>query len=639
MISVHGHVLCDWMTPKQSSFLTILALLVNSLGFSQDGFPKNSGKQVRDELPALTVKGQKTANQRPVTTYESPISNLDFDPRVDMQSRSMTEAQGDLSIRGGIFENTGIQVGAATLLDPQTGHYSTEIPIAPEMLSEPIIYTGADNALSGFNSSVGTVGYSWSKMTHGGSVTIGGGDHDLNFQRFHNAWTGHSGESEDWTWGVEIETSRSESDGTIPYSDHDFDRTTGRIQLIGPNSQTDLFAGYQDKFFGLYGMYTGDLYTAYDPYETESVRTQLFLANHQQSYGEGSNWEATGYFRRNNDHYQFNRLLPDNRFVHETDVTSLALAGLHEIKDGFGINYGMQIARDKIESSSLEQGNFTNRTYFKLSLLPQFRRELSDKKSLLLRVGASLDDTNRDGSKVSPIARLTWLTEDGLGNSESTYLSYVETTQVVGYSAEGGNETKGLFRSNHDLSREVTRNLEFGHALQRTKWSLEGAVFYRWTDDLVDWTYTGTGARSAENVDIETYGLEFIVSRQMENLEGIASYSFLRKNEDYGNSLVDGSFYALNFPEHRLTLGFILNPNDLLQIRVDNEWRDQRANLLRKGSNSSMYSHLAASYYPARMDELEVFVAFDKPWDEDFQDIPGTPGRGDQFSMGATYSW
>ena len=76
-------------------------------------------------------------------------------------------------------------MGAASLLDPQTGHYTTELPIAPEMLSEPVIHTGASNALLGFNSSVGTVGYSWSKMTQGGSITVGAGDHDLNFQRLH----------------------------------------------------------------------------------------------------------------------------------------------------------------------------------------------------------------------------------------------------------------------------------------------------------------------------------------------------------------------------------------------------------------------------------------------------------------------
>ena len=51
-----------------------------------------------------------------------------------------------------------------------------------------------------------------------------------------------------------------------------------------------------------------------------------------------------------------------------------------------------------------------------------------------------------------------------------------------------------------------------------------------------------------------------------------------------------------------------------------------------------MYSHLAASYYPSLFNDLEIFIAYDKPWDEDFQDVPGTPGRGDQFSFGATYN-
>ena len=107
-------------------------------------------------LPTLTVGDQRTANLRPAATFESVISNLDFDPRIDFQSRNMAEAQGDVNIRGGIFESTGFQVGAATLFDPQTGHYSTELPIAPEMLSEPKVHTGVDNALRGFNSTAGT---------------------------------------------------------------------------------------------------------------------------------------------------------------------------------------------------------------------------------------------------------------------------------------------------------------------------------------------------------------------------------------------------------------------------------------------------------------------------------------------------
>ena len=83
----------------------------------------------------------------------------------------------------------------------------------------------------------------------------------------------------------------------------------------------------------------------------------------------------------------------------------------------------------------------------------------------------------------------------------------------------------------------------------------------------------------------------------------------------------------------------VWDPLDSIEIRIDNEWREQRENLLREGPDHSLYSHIAASYYPAQTKDLEVFIAYDKPWDEDFQDIPGTPGRGDQFSLGGTYSW
>ncbi|MGB0259657.1 MAG: TonB-dependent receptor, partial [Coraliomargarita sp.] len=260
------------------------------------------------ELPTLYIEGQETANTRPVTTYATPVSNLEFNPRVDFQSRNMPEAQGDVSIRGGIFENTGFRVGSATLIDPQTGHYFAEIPIAPEMLTEPDVLVAGDNALYGFNSTVGTISYGWSQIQNGGSATIGGGDHDLNFQRIHHGQTGQLGDSADWSWGAEVEYSRSESDGTISGGDHDFERVTGRVQLVGPNSQTDFFAGYQDKFFAWPGMYTAERFanplTNGEPApEFENLKTRLFVANHLQNYAEDSYIELTATHRRHTDDY------------------------------------------------------------------------------------------------------------------------------------------------------------------------------------------------------------------------------------------------------------------------------------------------------------------------------------------------
>lgn len=170
------------MIQSNTYLLSILALA---------SLPLLAQAESAQALPTLYVDAQQSANIRPVTTYESPVSNLEFEPRLDLQSRNMAEAQGDISVRGGIFENTGFRVGSATLIDAQTGHYSAELPIAPEMLTRPDILTGADNALYSFNSTVGTISYGWSQIADGGSLTVGGGDHDLNFQRIHNGLTSH----------------------------------------------------------------------------------------------------------------------------------------------------------------------------------------------------------------------------------------------------------------------------------------------------------------------------------------------------------------------------------------------------------------------------------------------------------------
>lgn len=596
-----------------------------------------AGDSAVSSLPTLVVDIQATANVQPVTTYETPVSSLEFEPRVDLQSRNMAEAQGDVSIRGGIFENTGFVVGSATLYDPQTGHYSAELPIAPEMLIGPKVLTGVDNALLGFNSTVGSLSYGWSQISPNGSFTAGGGNNALNFQRLYQGWTHNLSDDGDWTLGLEAEVSRSESDGTIEYGDHDFDRSSGRIQLLGPDSQTDFFAGYQAKFFGWPGMYTPNPANL----ETENLKTRLFILNHAQNYGDASNLELSAYHRRHSDNYVYQRYGPSTyQAHHETNVTALAVSGLHSLNNNFKVNYAGQITSDEIESTTLEKGDFISRTYYKISLLPEYRFDLEDDQSVTIKAGASFDDTNRDESEISPLAEISWLKNASTGKSERVYLSYAQTTQVAGYGAIGGS-TSGLFASNPSLSREISENIEVGLTLKRADWSLETAIFYRWDDDLTDWTFSNSAptARTANPVDIETFGFEIIGTKSWSTIEAIASYTYLHKDEDYGIATIDASFYALNFPEHRATLGTIWRPIDLLEVRIDNEWRSQKANALRSGPDESFYTLFGLSVYPPQYENLELFFAIDKPWDEDFQDVPGTPGRGDQYSAGATLRW
>jgi len=622
---------------KQVVPMTALSLLI---GVPAIAATNNS--ETNTAIEQITVQGQATANTVPVGTYGSPISNLEYDPRIDLQSRNMAEAQADVSIRGGIFESTGFRIGAATLMDPQTGHYFAEIPIAPEMLSKPQVFTGVDNALYGMNSSVGTISYGWQAIQNGGSIALGTGNNDLNMQRIHGATLLPLTDSVDWAVGIEGEYSRSASDGSIRYGDHDYDRASGRIQLQGPTSQTDVFFGYQTKFFGW-----RNLYTPFGVNETEDLKTRLLIINHKQDYAIDSNFEVSAYYRRHNDHYIFSRENPAVfQAFHQTEVKSLAASGRHGMTPALALNYSAQVATDSIESSSLEN-NFTSRNYLKLSLVPEYQLQLADDQQLSLRLGASFDDTNRDDSQVSLIGDISWNKTNAEGGSDKLYLSYAEASQVAGYTAIGGSETGGLFRSNHNLQRERSKNLELGVVFERDSWQLDGAVFYRWDNDLTDWTYSfdSVSARSANPVDIETLGLELIVSKRFATADIIASYTMLDKSEDYpattitGAASIDASFYALNYPDHRLTLGAVWRPLEGWEIRLDNEWRQQHDNTLRNGDDEALFTHLTASYFPAQLDGVKISLAVDNLWNESFEEVPGTPGRGDQYSLLFAYSW
>ena len=74
-------------------------------------------------------------------------------------------------------------------------------------------------------------------------------------------------------------SSRSESDGTIDLGDHDFSRTTGRLQLLGQNSPTDLFADTSQDI-----QLAKTLHTPFDTYETENIKARLFVFNHKLNY-------------------------------------------------------------------------------------------------------------------------------------------------------------------------------------------------------------------------------------------------------------------------------------------------------------------------------------------------------------------
>jgi hypothetical protein len=587
--------------------------------------------QSDNSLPAVIVNSPSVANQAPAAAFAMPVSALRYDPLVDIEPRNMAEAQADVTIRGDTFENTGLQVGALSIFDPQTGHYLMELPIAPEMLGAPEVETGAAFATDSMNSTGGGIAYDWKPVRTGGFASGAIGNDGLEreevYQGFSGTGASHLSADADWA--------HSSGNGTVPFGDFHFDRADARMEYVTPGSVSDLFAGYQASFFGW-----PNLYTPFDSDETENLQTVLVAANTREDLGQGQFFEGGAFYRRNKDDYAFDRFAPIGAvhpYQHTTWEYGVAAGGMQEM-GGLLIHYHAEETTDSLRSTSLIFGPYHSRTLKKVSLVPE-EQWVAEGGLIALKAGGSYDDSDRSSAVFSPIAELsrTW----NSGALSRIYASYSVTTQMPSYTALDSSPTAGLFLGNPDLGRETSRDTEAGMSGTLWGWTGKAALFYRRDENLVDWTYTnGVFGRAANPVNIDSKGFELEARQSWGLVTVVLGYTALAKDANYGNAEVTASFYALNYARQRLTAAFTMKLTENLELRLDNAARIQEPDSLRtEGGNDALVSSMGLYWHPASTRKLEFSLLVDNLWNSAFQSVPGVPASRRQLSFGATYGW
>lgn len=586
------------------------------------------------KMDEVTVSA-RVANQVPVGTFGMPISALRYEPQIDLQTRSLAEAQADLTIRGGTFETVGFRLGGVSLGDPQTGHYLAEIPVAPEMLTQPRVGTGASLSLDSINATSGLVSYGWRPVRRGGALSLVVGEGELLSAAGHQGLPGIArfGKGQinaDFAWA------RSSSDGVLRYSDHEFERLNGRLQWIDGQTQTDFWAAYQTKRFGLV-----NLYTPFNSAETEDLQTLLVALNHRVEFLAGDYFETAISYRRNKDDYAFNRFAavgPVHPFQHTTWLTGAAVSGRSSLGEATLVYRG-EASADEIESTSLTFGNYRTRTLGKASLAAEKVWGADQGGRVVATVGVSVDDSNRTDPAWSPVVELAreW---PGSGIARA-WVGFAGSTQLPSYTALNSNANAGLFRGNASLGRSRAENIEAGIAGAAGKWSGSAVIFARSDRDLVDWTFRrGVTARSANAVNLDTSGLEVIARRQWSRAEVVFGFTALAKDADYKGAAVDASFYALNYARYRLTAALIWRIAREWELRLDNAARVQSDNLLRSiGGDEALMSTLGVGYRPVALPGVSFALRADNLWQSNFQEVPAVPASPRLFSLGVTYAW
>jgi len=587
-------------------------------------------------LSPITVTGHRVANLQPANTYGTLITALRYDPQVNLQTRGMPEGQGDVTVRGSLFENTGFRIGAVTVFDPQTGHYSIEVPFDPSMLSTPEILTDFNHGLNTFNASVATINYGFKTITSGGNFFTGFGTDKLR-----HGTIGLSG-SRDFangqSLGMAVSASTSSGDGTLPNGDHDFRRFSMHLQSAGKSNETNFLLGYHDKFSGWPGMYTG--FSSLP--ETDHTKLGMAVLNHRWSNDSGW-YEVGAAYRWLDDDYDFDRRTIESgtpgSFEHETRSFSLGLTGqLNAL--GMEWYFSGQLSTDRlVRSTDLTYGEFNSRSYLTMSLSPGKRWLLDSGSVLALRAGLRADLSNRDENALMPLISMN-LEQNAGGGLNRYAMEFTRTSQLPGYTALNS-RPGGLFGGNSHLGREYANTLTVAYTREMDRYYLKASLFYRQDDDLVDWTYRQDTpfSRQANAVDMDVTGLEGLLSWRSTQLQVVAAYTWLRKDAHYSEARVEASIYALNYARHRITLALIYIPFQQLEIRLDNEYRRQQDNQLRSSGDNAYTASLSGSWRFRPDPRIWISLVADNLTDNDFQEFPGTPPMGRLLSLGLGVDW
>lgn len=604
-------------------------------------------------LPPVTIYSPRVANQESTASYPAPVSALRYEPLADIQGRNFAEAQADILVRGGTFESTGFSIGALPIYDPQTGHYLAELPVAPAMLGAPGIRTGADNAINGWAGTAGGVAYGWQPVRTGGFVSSAAGDNNL-FRA--EAYSGYASDKKiaGRTLAADASVAYSDGEGSRTFGDHRFNRYNARLQLADTSSQTDLFIGRQDKAFGWPNMYAARNLTTPIREEREDLETNLLVLNHAVQFGaDGDYLQFGGYLRRNKDHYSIPVFGPFGHSFHTTDVSGAALDGRVTVAEGTAVLYRAGAVADEIGSTSLivgpVNGRYDDRTQYYTGLFVEHTFNPGESREWVGTAGANYDDSNRDSGEVSPTVKLE--TRSQGSPVRSVYVSYSEASQLPTYTTLNNNNAGGLFVGDRDLGRSTAGNIEIGADVSAKSWDFKTAVFFRRDRDLVDWTFDATSvntpsplppappptSRTAEAVDVDTFGAEFVARRDFGFAAFVFGYTFLDKNDDLAANR--GSFYALDYAEHRLTAAIIARLGRGFELRMDNEYRIQQENALRSRNDDPFISSLGLYYAVAAVKGLTLSAQVDNVWNTYYEEVPLVPGARREWSVGARYSW
>ena len=278
------------------------------------------------------------AKQRPLTvpTFEDYLRT---DSSVYIEQRGAGDVQGDISLRGGSFEQTLVLLNGLRIDDAQTSHHNLDLPVPLAALSTIDVLHGTGSTLYGADALSGVIDFVTAVPTARSlSLRAGAGSYGENEESV-------IADATHGRWSEAATGTRDFSTGFIYDRDYRTESASSESRYRSYLGATSILLAGSDRAFG-----ANQFYGNYDSYE----RTKGWFASASQELGPKTR-AAFGY-RRHTDNFILLRNAPSVYANNHIDTSWQAVARRKEtLGSASGLFYGLDFEGDAINSNNLGQ--------------------------------------------------------------------------------------------------------------------------------------------------------------------------------------------------------------------------------------------------------------------------------------------
>ena len=592
----------------------------------------------------VTVIPAREIAEAPVTSIQDL---LEYAAGLDVRQRGEGGTQADISIRGGTFDQIAVLLNGVNLSNPQTGHYSFDLPVNLSDIERIEIVSGPSSRIFGASAFAGAINI----ITKTAKENILSTD---NYAGMHKLWKVEAAiDQASKRFSQRLSGGFASSGGYIENTDYKQLNLFWQSELKREAADFQFQAGYNDKGYG-----ANSFYSAAYPNQYDKTR-RFFLSAGGETHGK-IRISPKVYWTRHFDRYELFRSDPADWYTgpnyHETEVFGANLNASTEWalgKTSMGMEFRNEGVRSNVlgkpmdeprkvpfskDGQYLKSDNRSNISYFLEHNI------LTSRFTLSVGVLANYNSALGEGMRFYPGIDASYRLWDNL----RFYGSWNRALRMPTFTDlyYQGKTNKG----NPDLKPEESEAFEIGLKYGNHFLRAHVAGFYRKGKNMIDWVkqrpediWESRNLTKVDNLGIETnvslspreLGNPDFPIRKVE-----LGYAFIHQDKDSEGYI---SNYALDYLKHKFTAQVSHSIWKGFSATWYLRWQDRAGSYTRYEQLKPAYEEPYAPYCVIDMKvnwayrDLNIYAEVNNLLNTTYYDLGNIPQPGAWFKAGFSY--